>query len=62
MKPALIHADRQTDKYEAICSCCDHANPHKITCDSPGGTQLGHFFGCAKSMAPSSKVCFVTRH
>ena len=29
MKAALISADRQTDKYEAICSFCDYANPHK---------------------------------
>jgi len=43
MEAALKNADRQTDKYEVICSFCDYANTHKITCDSRGGTKQGNF-------------------
>jgi hypothetical protein len=46
IKAQLIHADRQTDKHKGKWRICNHANAHKISCDSRKlGRTRQHFGG-----------------
>ena len=56
MKTTLIHADRQTDKYENNWRVCDYSNAHNITCDRREGTITTQRFRYSKSMGSISKV------